>query len=118
MKCEWSRGKAHLPHHWPIGILLLILVLAGTLRFVKLDEIPPGLHVDEAANAWNAYTLLKTGKPRTTGLRPWLWGTALRGVQNIHPVPTVMDREAPFSHDGVGTGFIPALTYGAFCGTG
>jgi hypothetical protein len=51
-----------LPHHWPIGILLLILVLAGTLRLVKLDEIPPGLHVDEAANAWNAYTLLKTGK--------------------------------------------------------
>ena len=47
--------------HWNLGILLLILVLAGILRLAKLDQIPPGLHVDEAANAWNAYTLLKTG---------------------------------------------------------
>jgi hypothetical protein len=70
--------------------------------------------------------------PRTSSVA---FGLALPGVQNIHPVPTVMDMEAPFSHDGVGTGtvmdmeapfshdgvgtgFIPALTYGAFCGTG
>ena len=47
--------------HWNLGVLLLILVLAGILRLAKLDQVPPGLHVDEAANAWNAYTLLKTG---------------------------------------------------------
>ena len=48
--------------HWHLGVLLLILVLAGVLRLVKLDQVPPGLHVDEASNAWNAYTLLATGK--------------------------------------------------------
>jgi 4-amino-4-deoxy-L-arabinose transferase-like glycosyltransferase len=48
--------------HWHWGILLAILVVAGALRIWDLDQIPPGLHVDEAANAWNAYTLLKTGK--------------------------------------------------------
>ncbi len=34
----------------------------------------------------------------------------LQGGRNIHPVPTVLDGDASFSHDGVGTGFIPALT--------
>jgi 4-amino-4-deoxy-L-arabinose transferase-like glycosyltransferase len=43
-------------------ILLAIVVVAGVLRFVQLDQIPAGINVDEAANAWNAYTLLKTGK--------------------------------------------------------
>jgi 4-amino-4-deoxy-L-arabinose transferase-like glycosyltransferase len=45
-----------------IGILILILLVAAVLRVVNLDENPPGIHVDEASNAWNAYTLLKTGK--------------------------------------------------------
>lgn len=44
------------------GILILILLVAAVLRVVNLDENPPGIHVDEASNAWNAYTLLKTGK--------------------------------------------------------
>jgi 4-amino-4-deoxy-L-arabinose transferase-like glycosyltransferase len=47
---------------WAIGILLAILASAATLRLAKLDQVPPALHVDEASNAWNAYTLLKTGK--------------------------------------------------------
>ena len=43
------------------GALLVILLIAATLRLAQLDQVPPGLHVDEAANAWNAYILLKTG---------------------------------------------------------
>jgi len=44
-------------------ILLLILLLAAFLRLYKLGQIsPPGLNQDEAANAWSAYCLLKTGK--------------------------------------------------------
>jgi 4-amino-4-deoxy-L-arabinose transferase-like glycosyltransferase len=47
-------------------IIVLILLLAGLLRFVKLDQTaPPGLNQDEAANAWSAYCLLKTGKEYT-----------------------------------------------------
>jgi len=44
-------------------ILILILLLAAFLRLVKLGQIsPPGLNQDEAANAWSAYCILKTGK--------------------------------------------------------
>lgn len=41
--------------------LLLILVLAGSLRLSGLAAFPPGLHQDEATNAWNAWCLLHTG---------------------------------------------------------
>ena len=43
-------------------LLLLIVLLAAFLRLVNLGQSPPGLNQDEAANAWNAYCLLKTGK--------------------------------------------------------
>jgi 4-amino-4-deoxy-L-arabinose transferase-like glycosyltransferase len=46
---------------WKSGILLVILLLAATVRLIELDSVPPALHVDEAPNAWNAYCLLKTG---------------------------------------------------------
>ena len=42
-------------------ILLPILLVAAVLRFIHLDQSPPGLNQDEAVNAWNAYCLLKTG---------------------------------------------------------
>lgn len=43
-------------------VLLSILLLAAFLRMVNPGQSPPGLNQDEAANAWNAYCLLKTGK--------------------------------------------------------
>jgi len=43
-------------------LLLLIVLLAAFLRLVNLGQSPPGLNQNEAANAWNAYCLLKTGK--------------------------------------------------------
>ena len=49
----------------PVAILLLILFLAAFLRLVNLGQSPPGLNQDEAASAWNAYCLLKTGKDQT-----------------------------------------------------
>ena len=51
-----------LGRRWTVGILLVILASAVVPRFFRLDRVPPALHVDEASNAWNAYTLLKTGK--------------------------------------------------------
>ena len=47
--------------HYAIVVLLLILSLAIFLRLFKLGQSPPGLNQDEAAGAWNAYCLLKTG---------------------------------------------------------
>src|SRR6476660_3603439 len=42
-------------------LLLTILLIAATLRLVACNISPPGLQVDEASNAWNAWCLLKTG---------------------------------------------------------
>jgi 4-amino-4-deoxy-L-arabinose transferase-like glycosyltransferase len=43
------------------ALLIGILVLAALLRVPWLTQAPPGLNQDEAANAWNAWCLLKTG---------------------------------------------------------
>lgn len=43
-------------------ILLCILSLGTFLRFFRLTQVPPSLSHDETAIAYNAYSLLKTGK--------------------------------------------------------
>src|SRR3972149_8650019 len=43
-------------------IFWAILVLAFILRFYKLGEIPLSLDWDENSNAYNAYSILKTGR--------------------------------------------------------
>lgn len=43
-------------------LLLLIIISGATLRFYKLTTIPPSLSHDETAIAYNAYSILKTGK--------------------------------------------------------
>src|SRR4030043_2030959 len=45
-----------------IKIFWLILVLAFFLRFYKLGEVPISLDWDENSNAYNAYSILKTGR--------------------------------------------------------
>ncbi len=44
-----------------LGALAVILLVAAALRVPGLTSAPPGLNQDEAANAWNAWCLLKTG---------------------------------------------------------
>ena len=43
-------------------IFWAILVLAFILRFYKLSTVPPSLDWDENSNAYNAYSILKTGR--------------------------------------------------------
>lgn len=43
-------------------LLILILLLATFLRLFKLDRFPPSLYSDEINQAYNAYSILKTGK--------------------------------------------------------
>lgn len=45
-----------------IILLVLIILLSVFLRFYKLGEIPNGFYVDEAVSAYNAYSILETGK--------------------------------------------------------
>ncbi|MEK7570671.1 MAG: glycosyltransferase family 39 protein [Patescibacteria group bacterium] len=42
-------------------LLILILIFATFLRFWLLGQVPAGLHEDEAAYGYNAYSLLLTG---------------------------------------------------------
>ena len=57
-----SLPMAPIAARWRIGALVGILLVATVIRLVVLDQTPPAIHADEAPNAWNAYTLLKTGK--------------------------------------------------------
>lgn len=43
-------------------LLVVVLLLAATLRLWNLGSIPPGLTPDEASLGYNAYSILKTGK--------------------------------------------------------
>jgi 4-amino-4-deoxy-L-arabinose transferase-like glycosyltransferase len=42
-------------------ILLIIIIMAGFVRIINLDNFPQGLNADEAAIGYNAYSLLQTG---------------------------------------------------------
>lgn len=42
--------------------LILIIVIAFTLRIYKVTSIPPSLNWDETSIAYNAYSIMKTGK--------------------------------------------------------
>ena len=45
-------------------IFILIIFLAVFLRFYKLGQVPAGFHQDEVSQAYNSYSLLKTGFDR------------------------------------------------------
>ncbi len=42
--------------------LILIFLIALFLRLFNLSNVPPGLNTDESSYAYNAYSILKTGK--------------------------------------------------------
>lgn len=44
------------------NIFWLIIILAFLVRFYKLGQIPLSLNWDEVSNAYNAYSILKTGR--------------------------------------------------------
>ena len=46
-----------------------VVAMAAYLRLIDLPWAPPGLHQDEAANAWNAWLLLNTGRDQAG--QPW-----------------------------------------------
>lgn len=46
----------------PIFLLFLITLLGLFVRFYQLGDAPAGLYLDEAAQGYNAYSILKTGR--------------------------------------------------------
>ena len=61
--------------------VLLILLLAATLRFYKLGLNPPSLDWDEASIGYNAYSLLKTGKDEYGNS----WPISIRSFNDYKP---------------------------------
>ena len=47
---------------WEILLLLVVLVLAGFLRFYQLGKVPASPDWDEASLGYNAYSIAKTGR--------------------------------------------------------
>lgn len=84
MVCKKQFGQVSVPNahkapsrRYATAVLLLILLLAAFLRLVNLGQSPPGLNQDEAANAWNAYCLLKTGKDQVGDSWPIFYSRCL-----------------------------------------
>lgn len=51
-------------------ILFFIVALGFMLRFYNLGEVPPSLNWDENSNAYNAYSILKTGRDEYSNFLP------------------------------------------------
>lgn len=66
-------SKQSLPLRGKYFALLLIVVLAFVLRFYKLGEVPLGFHQDEVSQAYNSFSILKTGHDRYGQLLPILF---------------------------------------------
>jgi len=49
--------------HGDLAVALALALLAGALRLCNLDEIPPGLHFDEAYNSLDALGVLSGERP-------------------------------------------------------
>lgn len=47
---------------WEVIAVAFVVVLAATLFFYKLNQSPPCLDADEASFAYNAFSILKTGR--------------------------------------------------------
>ncbi|MBK8915605.1 MAG: hypothetical protein IPM64_13605 [Phycisphaerales bacterium] len=54
-----------------------ILLLAAALRLLPPGSAPPGIHQDEAANAWNAWCILHTGMDQAGAQWPIFYTRAL-----------------------------------------
>ena len=52
------------------SLLVLIIILAGILRFTFLGKFPVSLNWDEVSHGYNAYSILKTGKDEWGKLLP------------------------------------------------
>ena len=51
-------------------LIILVVLVAGFLRFWRLGEVPVGFHRDEAFLGYNAYSILKTGRDMSGHLFP------------------------------------------------
>ncbi|MCL4364312.1 glycosyltransferase family 39 protein [Patescibacteria group bacterium] len=56
--------------HWPLILVFIISLLSVGLFLYRLTASPPSLNADEAANGYDAYSILKTGKDQYGNFLP------------------------------------------------
>jgi 4-amino-4-deoxy-L-arabinose transferase-like glycosyltransferase len=54
-------------------LLISVIVLAVILRFYRLEDVPAGFHQDEVSQAYNAFSIAKTGHDRYGEFLPILF---------------------------------------------
>src|SRR3989338_2638342 len=68
---EWVQGEIQMsttaPHHlffekYHLALLFALLFFSLFIRLYDLSETPLGMHADEVSSAYNAYSILKTGR--------------------------------------------------------
>ena len=75
------------------NLIIMILLLAGFLRFWKLGTIPPHLTPDEASLGYNAFSVLKTGKDEFGEFLPIIFksfGDYKPGLYVYFTIPSVL----------------------------
>lgn len=50
--------------------IIVIVIMAGLFRFMRIESIPPSLYWDEVSQAYNSYSILKTGYDEHKELMP------------------------------------------------
>lgn len=76
------------------AMLICIVLLGGALRLYNLKQSPPGLNQDEAANAWNSYCLLKTGKDQAGVSWPIFYTRGLGGHRSTLYIYAILPFQA------------------------
>ena len=107
-----SNQSAPVARRWLVPVaLLLITVLAASLRFWQLDRIPPGFHYDEAYEALEAWRVLTQRSyhpiffPGNFGVEPMFIYLTNLAFRLFGETPTVMRGVAAL----IGTLTVPAL---------
>jgi 4-amino-4-deoxy-L-arabinose transferase-like glycosyltransferase len=72
------------------ALVMCVLILGIGIRILKFPEIPPGLHIDEASSAYEAFSLLETGKDKWGHPLPAYfpgWGSGQNVLQAYLTIP-------------------------------
>lgn len=81
----------NFPYLRPV-LLALLLLLGTVVRVAQFGQLPPGLNLDEAASAYEAYSLAETGKDRWSDQLPAYfphWGSGQNVLLAYLTVPVV-----------------------------